>query len=386
MVGGPGAETIATGDDADFVQPGGGDDSVLLGNGDDTALQGDGFDQLDGQAGKDTLRAVGTSDSEEFTLQANGTKARIALDTRPSTTDSIGVEALDVTAAGGPDLVDVGALDGTAVRDVSADLGFLDGARDAINVQGSDGFDNVAIRPFNDTVRVEDSGSTVAIENAVATDDRLTVFGRGGVDFITPDRDTGARIALTLDGGAGTDVIDGSDADDVLLGGPDQDTITARKGNDTVDLGDGDDSFTRTVADGFDRVEGGPGVDLLSAAGTESDDFIEVQGLLARTRLLYGFTGSADTGGIEQISMNPFGGTDNVTIRDLGGTATTKVDVRLNTADLRVDSLTVIGTQGRRRDQGDHQRHDAYGQRNPRHGQPDRPRTRDQVHDRRPRR
>ena len=85
---------------------------------------------------------------------------------------------------------------------------------------------------------------------------------------------------------------------------------------------------------------------MLSAAGTESDDFIEVQGLLARTRLLYGFTGSADTGGIEHISMNPFGGTDNVTIRDLGGTATTKVDVRLNTADLRVDTLTVIGTQG----------------------------------------
>ena len=44
--------------------------------------------------------------------------------------------------------------------------------------------------------------------------------------------------------------------------------------------------------------------------------------------------------------MNPFGGTDNVTVRDLGGTATTKVDVRLNTADLRVDTLTVIGTQG----------------------------------------
>ena len=51
-------------------------------------------------------------------------------------------------------------------------------------------------------------------------------------------------------------------------------------------MGDGDDRFTRTVADGIDRVEGGAGVDQLSASGTESDDFIEVQGLLARTRLL----------------------------------------------------------------------------------------------------
>ena len=44
--------------------------------------------------------------------------------------------------------------------------------------------------------------------------------------------------------------------------------------------------------------------------------------------------------------MNPFGGTDNVTVRDLSGTATTKVDVALKTADLRVDTVTVIGTQG----------------------------------------
>ena len=72
--GGAGGEIIATGDDADFVGGGGGDDTLLLGAGDDTALQGDGFDQLDGQAGQDTLRAAGASASEEFTLQAVGAK------------------------------------------------------------------------------------------------------------------------------------------------------------------------------------------------------------------------------------------------------------------------------------------------------------------------
>jgi hypothetical protein len=35
-----------------------------------------------------------------------------------------------------------------------------------------------------------------------------------------------------------------------------------------------------------------------------------------------------------------------VTVRDLSGTATTKVDVTLSTADLRVDTVTAIGTQG----------------------------------------
>ena len=51
-------------------------------------------------------------------------------------------------------------------------------------------------------------------------------------------------------------------------------------------------------------------------------------------------------GGVEHITANPFGGTDNITVRDLGGTATTKVDLFLNTADLGVDHVTVIGTQG----------------------------------------
>ena len=51
-------------------------------------------------------------------------------------------------------------------------------------------------------------------------------------------------------------------------------------------------------------------------------------------------------GSVEYISANPFGGLDNVTVRDLKGTATTKVDLVMNTADLRVDNLTVHGTQG----------------------------------------
>ena len=346
VLGGPGAETIAAGDADDTVHPGAGDDTVLLGNGDDTALQGDGVDVLDGQAGKDKLRAVGTAESEEFTVQANGATVRIARDTGPATTDGTSIESLDVTAAGGQDLVDVGDLSPTPVLDLTADLGFLDGARDTIALQGSDGFDNVGLRPFNDDVRVEGLTSRVTIENAVASDDRLTVFGRSGVDFIDADPGTGAKLPLTLDGGPGTDIIDGSDAADTLRGGADTDVITGGKGNDIVDLGDGDDRFSRTVADGIDRIEGGNGFDQLSASGTESDDSISIQGLLARTRLLYGFTGSADMGSVEHITTNPFGGTDNVTVRDLKGTATTKVELFMDTADLRSDDITVHGTHG----------------------------------------
>ena len=344
VLGGPGAETIAAGDDADSVHPGGGDDTVLLGAGDDSLVQGDGFDQVEGEAGTDTLRAVGTGESEEFTLQSNGAKLRVARDTGP-TTDAATFEGLEVNAAGGPDLIDVGDLSPTGVRDLSADLGFVDGARDQIHVQGTDGFNNVAIRPLSGALRVDGLAARIQIENARASDDRLTVFGRGGLDLMDASNDAGTMIALTLDGGPGGDVIDGSDAADMVLGGPDGDVITGGKGNDTVDMGDGNDFFQRGRDDGIDRVEGGAGIDEIQAFGNAEDEAIEVQGLLARTRVLYGFAGSADTGGVERVTVHPQAGTDNVTVRDLSGTATDTVNIPLSNPDLRVDTVTVIGSQ-----------------------------------------
>ena len=106
VTGGPGRETVTAGDGTDLVHPGAGDDSVFLGAGDDTLIQGDGFDQVDGQAGADTLQATGSDEQEEFTLQAAGTLLRVARDTGPATTESRDVEALDVIASGGADLID----------------------------------------------------------------------------------------------------------------------------------------------------------------------------------------------------------------------------------------------------------------------------------------
>ncbi len=344
VTGSAGAESIATGDDADLVHPGGGDDSVALGNGDDTVIQGDGFDQLDGQLGKDTLQAIGSDESEEFTVQANGAKLRVSRDTGPATSDAAGVEALDVVASSGQDLVDVGDLAPTELLNLDADLGASDGARDQIAVQGTDGFDIVNARASLDDVRVEGLDATIRIRNAAVGDDRLTLFGRDGIDFLAAEGSAAARIAMTLDGGAGVDVLDGSDRADTLLGGPGDDVVSGGRGNDTVDLGDGADRFNRTRADGIDHVEGGAGEDRVMASGTEADDFIDVLGLLTTTRVLYGFEGSAELRAIEQVDVAPFGGTDNVKVGDLTGTATKTVNVSSNTADLRVDTITATGS------------------------------------------
>ena len=104
-----------------------------------------------------------TGESEEFTLQSNGAKLRVARDTGP-TTDAATFEALDVNAAGGPDLIDVGDLGPTGIRDLSADLGLLDGARDQIHVQGTDGFDIIAVRPSSGVLRVDGLAARVQIE------------------------------------------------------------------------------------------------------------------------------------------------------------------------------------------------------------------------------
>jgi hypothetical protein len=344
VVGGPGNETIAAGDDADLVHPGAGDDTALLGAGDDTAIQGDGFDHIDGQAGADELQAAGSDDSEEFTLQANGTQARIARDTGPATTDSTAIETLDVAAAGGADLVDIGDLAPTAVKNVKADLGSFDNDRDQIAVQGTDQGDLIRVRALNDDVRVQRQDRTVDIHGARLADDRLTVSGRAGSDDILADANAGASLALTFDGGAGPDQLDGSAAPDTLLGGADNDVVTGRKGGDVVDLGDGDDRFTRIPQDGHDLVEGGAGTDVLTATGTTADDVIDVSGMLARTRLRDGLT-EANLGSVETVEVNPLHGTDNVNVQDLTGTATRTVNVHLSTPDLRVDTLTAIGSQ-----------------------------------------
>ena len=76
------AEVIDTGEDADLVDPGPGEDAVALGNGDDSVIQtttGD-SDRIDGQLGLDTLRVLGAPETEEFTLQELGDRARNSRD------------------------------------------------------------------------------------------------------------------------------------------------------------------------------------------------------------------------------------------------------------------------------------------------------------------
>ena len=142
--------------------------------------------------------------------------------------------------------------------------------------------------------------------------------------------------------------------------------VSGRKGNDIVDLGDGDDVFIRT-AGGRQRPRRGrqPAWTRSARAARRATTSIEVQGSAGAHALLFGFVrlGRAWAAS-SRSSWTRSAGTDNVTVRDLGGTATTKVDRRSHRlADLRVDTLTVIGTQGDDTIKADDERDDAHRQR-----------------------
>lgn len=239
VTGGRGAEVISTGDDGDLVLANGGGDRLLLGAGDDTAIQAseDGADVIEGQSGTDTLRISGTSESEEFTVQASGGRALISRDVGSGRADTVGIEVAEVDAGGGPDLVDVGNLSGTALARVDADLGVADGARDTVFAAGSPVRDTIFVSASGDTARVTGLPGEVRVENASSTEDRLTVQGSGGNDEIRALGAVGTIVDLVLEGNDGLDNITGGVAVEVLRGGPGPDTLRGFQGADTIEGG-----------------------------------------------------------------------------------------------------------------------------------------------------
>jgi Ca2+-binding RTX toxin-like protein len=72
---------------------------------------------------------------------------------------------------------------------------------------------------------------------------------------------------LTLDGGAGNDILIGGDGNDTLLGGAGDDILVGGPGADVLDGGDGDDVI---ISDGFDTVINN------FVAGANTDDRIDL--------------------------------------------------------------------------------------------------------------
>jgi Ca2+-binding RTX toxin-like protein len=88
-------------------------------------------------------------------------------------------------------------------------------------------------------VGVTGLAATVNVTNTDRASDTLTVNGRDGNDILDAARVPVDSILLTLDGGAGDDLLVGGDGNDTLLGRDGDDVLIGGPGQDTLDGGPG---------------------------------------------------------------------------------------------------------------------------------------------------
>jgi Ca2+-binding RTX toxin-like protein len=245
--GGDDADVLTGSRGNDLVNGGRGNDVASLGAGDDTFVwnPGDGSDVVDGQTGADTMLFNGANVNENIDLSANGSRLRLFRDVANITMDTSGIETVDLDALGGSDTVTVGDLAGTGVSTVNADLagtpgsGLGDGQADHVIVIGTNAGDVITASGANGAVAVTGLATRVNVTGAEPANDTLAIDAVGGDDAVVASRLAASSVALTIDGGAGADVLVGSAGNDILLGGDGDDVLNGGPGLDTLDGGPG---------------------------------------------------------------------------------------------------------------------------------------------------
>jgi Ca2+-binding RTX toxin-like protein len=250
LVGGAANDTLIGGAGNDFVDGRRGDDVAFLGAGRDAFLwnPGEGNDRIEGGSGYDTMLFNGSGANETIDMSANGERFRFFRDVASVVMDTNDLEQVDFRAFGGADTITINDLTGTDIQQINLNLGVLgtaggDGQIDTINVNGSAGNDVVRVANQEQTVTVTGLTATVTIARADANLDRLMVFGAAGDDRIDASELASNLIQLTIDGGAGDDMLIGSSSNDTLVGGDGNDTVIGGAGADNVSGSNGRDAF-----------------------------------------------------------------------------------------------------------------------------------------------
>src|SRR5262245_61292190 len=360
ITGGDGNDTLIGGDGNDLIIGGRGNDTAQLGAGDDTFVwnPGDASDVVEGQDGTDTLVFNGANINEKIDISANGSRVRLTRDIGTVTMDLNGVEHIQLNALGGTDNITVNDLSGTGVTQVAIDLastpqtGAGDGAADTVTVNATKNDDVITVQGQGGSLTVTGLPEAITITGSEATD-ALVVAGGAGNDTLSAATLPAENTMLTLDGGAGNDVLLGSRGADRLLGGDGKDFVDGNQGNDVALLGAGDDVFQWDPGDGSDTVEGEAGTDTLLFNGANINERMDISANGERARLTRDVGNiTMDLNGVERIQVNALGGADTITVNDLSGTDVTQVAIDLasspgnGTGDSAADSVTVNGTGG----------------------------------------
>jgi Ca2+-binding RTX toxin-like protein len=330
LVGSRGDDTLFGGDGDDFIFGFRGNDVAFMGAGNDTFEwdPGDGSDTVEGQGGQDTMIFNGANVDERIDISASGNHVRFTRDVATITMDLNGVEVVDFNAFGGADTITVNDLSGTDLTALNLDLssaegtGIGDGASDSVIVNGTNGDDAIQIASFDNGTRIAIGGlfTFVNITGAEGANDRLTVNTLGGNDVVDASGLAANLIGLTLNGGAGNDVLIGSQ---------------------------GDDTFVWNPGDGSDTLEGQAGTDTMLFNGADVNEQIDISANGQRVRFVRDIgTITMDLNDVERINFNARAGADTITVNALSGTAVTQINLNLGGNDDQPDTVVVNGTNG----------------------------------------
>jgi Ca2+-binding RTX toxin-like protein len=246
--------------------------------------------------------------------------------------------------------VTVNSLVGTQVAGVALDLaspagsGSGDGQPDEVVVAGTDGDDVITAGASAGQFDVLGLSAAVTIVGADPGADQLTINALAGIDSVDASAVQSGTMKLTLNGGAGADLLIGGQGNDSLVGG---------QGNDVMLGGGGDDTFVWNPGDASDVLEGQGGQDTLVFNGSAVNEKVDISASGQRVRLLRDVGSVAlDLDDVEVVRVNALGGTDAVTVNELAGTDVTQVAVNLAGAadpgagDGQADTVTVFGSAG----------------------------------------
>ena len=198
---GPGANQVETykgGEGNDLVDGGRGDDTAYLGSGNDTFRwdPGEGNDTIEGQDGTDRMLFNGANIVDTVTMSANNGRQIFFRQPGNVTMDTNDVENVDFNALAGADTVQVNDLAGTDVTQTDLDLGGPDGAIDSVDVNGTNGVDNINVQGNGSGADVTGLATADSVNNAEPTD-HLNVHTLGGADNVV--QNVGGLIQLLVD-------------------------------------------------------------------------------------------------------------------------------------------------------------------------------------------
>jgi Ca2+-binding RTX toxin-like protein len=357
--GGPGNDVLSSrggidrllgGPGDDIIDGGSGNDDFFGGEGNDQIVwkPGDGSDRVEGEDGKDALVFIGANVNETVDLSANGQRLRFFRNPANITMDCDGIERVDFQALGGTDQVNVNDLTGTQVAnvflDLSSALGVGDGQADTIVVNGTAANDLVTVTGSTNGVDVLGLAAAVTVGGADQGIDELIISTVAGTDTLDASDVEAGAIDLTLNGGAGNDMLIGGHGNDLLIGA---------QGTDVGFCGAGNDTFVWNPGDGSDVVEGEAGEDTMLFNGANIAENIDVSANGRRLRFFRDAGNiTMDCDEVEVVQFNAFGGADLIVVGDLSGTSVTKVNLDLASTpttglgDNLADTVIIAGTGG----------------------------------------